>query len=104
MSVLIATSTFTLLTPTGEDWGGEAAAYTDGDTVRGTLSGAAGVSDGAGNVIYQHKLTLDPCELTEDMRVRDESTGLEYSIVDVPQRTTLIPVTVAQVTRSVATS
>ena len=103
MSALVKTSSFALLKPSASDWGGEADDYTQqGAPVGGTLSGQQGVSDGQGNVLYQHKLTLDPCVLEESWRVKDLSTSVVYSVVSVSKRTTLIPCVVAQVSVAIS--
>lgn len=104
MSALLKTSSFILLEPGETDaaWGGEAESYTPlGDPVGGSLSGQQGAPDGSGNIVYSHKLTLDPCELAEDMRVQDTATGEIYAVVAVQRRVTLIPATVAQVVRAI---
>ena len=106
MSVLLATGTFTLLEAPSDSWGSSAAddEFVAVGTVKGTLSGAQGGQDGAGNVVYVHKLILDPCALTEAMRVRDETTGLEYAVIDAPRRATLVPATTCLVTRATAST
>lgn len=105
MSALVRTSTFALLKPDGDDWGGDSATFTQqGAAVGGTLSAVQGYPDGSGNVVYQQKLTLDPCPLIENWRVRDLSTGQEYGVVTVDRRTSLIPCVVAQVSLSVSSS
>lgn len=114
----IATTRVTLLQPGGgstsddtDDWGGAPdpeTGYSPAATgVRAHLSAPSALATHQGEgstVVTEFRMLTDPCALADNMRVRDETTGLEYDVAWVLPRPALISHVVAGLTRSVGTS
>lgn len=65
---------------------------------------AFGQSTSSGNIEQlKFRLLLDPCPITADMRVRDETTGEEFDVAWVMQRPPPARHTVCSVTHSTGT-
>lgn len=91
MTLPIATTTITLLRPaSAEDWGGSPAedAYVDvpGRPIRAVIGRPSGQSIAAAegsSVSYSYPLVCDPCDISEDMQIRDNGTGFVYEVAEV---------------------
>ena len=92
--ILLASTTISLLGTIEDDvpgdpddWGGAPDPETGyGVVAKGIRahlsapSGAAAFSQEGSSVTAQYRLLADPCAITDNMRIRDEVTGLEYQV------------------------
>lgn len=94
MAILWPTTTIALLAASEDDmpgspddWGGAPDPETGYSKVAGGIrahlsapSGAAAFSQEGNSVTAQYRLIADPCAIADNMRIRDELTGLEYQV------------------------
>jgi hypothetical protein len=94
VSILFATTQVSLLSPaeddlpdSDDDWGGapdpETGYATVARGIRAHLSApsaSATFAQEGSSVAAQFRLLVDPCAIAENMRVKDEVTGLEYQV------------------------
>jgi hypothetical protein len=92
--ILFSTTTVSLLAASEDDvpgdpddWGGAPDPQTGylrvAEGIRAHLSAPsanANFGQEGSTVTVQYRLLVDPCPLGDNMRVRDESTGLEYQV------------------------
>lgn len=118
MAILLATTTVSLLGVTEDDlpsdpddWGGAPDPTTGyapvASGIRAHLSapsGAAAFSSEGSSVTAQYRLIADPCAIADNMRIRDEMTGLEYQVDWSMTRTEPMAHVIAGVSRTTATS
>jgi hypothetical protein len=118
MAILWPTTTVALLAPSEDDlpdspddWGGAPDPETGyGVVARGirahlsSPSGAAAFSQEGNSVTAQYRLLADPCDIVDNMRIRDELTGLEYQVDWSLPRPEPMAHVIAGVSRVVGTS
>lgn len=116
--ILLATTTIALLGAIEDDvpgdpddWGGAPDPTTGYGVVASGIrahlsapSGSAGHAPEGSTVTAQYRLIADPCAIVDDMRIRDESTGLEYQVDWALPRPEPMAHVVAGVSRTTGTS
>lgn len=122
MSIPLPTTTISLLAPKNdgdteaEDWGVGADPETGFEVVASgirahfnsrinvaTPSAFGQFTSGGNTEQLKYRLITDPCDIRADMRVMDESTGIEYDVAWVMQRPAPMQHTIASVTHSTGT-
>jgi len=118
MAVLYATTTISLLAASQDDmpndpddWGGapdpETGYATVATGIRAHLSapsGAAVFGQEGSSVTAQYRLLADPCALADNMRIKDEITGLQYQVDWSMARPEPLAHVIAGVSRTTGTS
>jgi hypothetical protein len=118
VSILWPTTTIALLAATqddspddADDWGGAPdpeTGYTKVATgIRAHLSApnaAASFASEGSSVTAQYRLLADPCDIIDNMRIRDEVTGLEYQVDWCLPRPEPMAHVVAGISRTTSTS